>query len=125
MTKRLASYVYVNDSEGEAHGFGPDDTVPAWAKKLIVNPKAWVDDEDEKPEPMQRGAADAPTPRGGRSRRAASANDGGTGPLERPGADAEVPEWIAYARSIGLEVADDAPRGDVMTLVEDHEAKTK
>ena len=39
--KRLVSFVHVSDPENGPAVFGPDDDVPAWASKLITNPKAW------------------------------------------------------------------------------------
>lgn len=40
---KLAYYVNVYDDKGEAHVFGPDDDVPAWAAEKITNDSAWVD----------------------------------------------------------------------------------
>ena len=39
--KKLVTTVHVMDEDGLMHVFGPDDTIPAWARKAIVNPKAW------------------------------------------------------------------------------------
>jgi hypothetical protein len=43
MARRLTSYVHVVDADGRDVAFGPDDKVPGWAAKQIVNPKAWAD----------------------------------------------------------------------------------
>jgi hypothetical protein len=37
----LVSTVHVRDAKGAVHVFGPEDTVPGWAAKLIPNSKAW------------------------------------------------------------------------------------
>lgn len=39
----LRRHVCVHDDRGQAHQFGPGDDVPAWARKKITNPRAWVE----------------------------------------------------------------------------------
>lgn len=47
MGRSLAGFVYVTDpATGAAARFGPEDTVPGWARDQITNPKAWSGDED-------------------------------------------------------------------------------
>jgi len=41
MAARLRTYVHVQDKDGESVVFGPDDVVPAWARKAITNPDVW------------------------------------------------------------------------------------
>lgn len=41
MKLRLATFMHVRDELGRSHAFGPEDEVPAWARKQITNPKAW------------------------------------------------------------------------------------
>lgn len=102
MAGRLSTYVHLREPEGLGTvGFGPDDEVPDWAARLITNPDAWeggqapsfddVEDEDE----------DSPQvpPRGG------------------PGSGAEA--WRAYAAALGVEVASDASRDEVVAALED------
>lgn len=111
--RRLAAHVHINDDSGEHFVFGPGDIVPEWAQEKITNPKAWADEAQAavtavNPQP------EAPPP-------AIASTDA---PLERPpmaGAGSSGTEWIAYARSLGLDVADGTPRGDVIELVEEHE----
>lgn len=44
--KKLTGYVYVSDDKGVRHHFGPDDTLPAWARKAITNPKAYGEGDE-------------------------------------------------------------------------------
>ena len=37
----LIATVHVTDADGNDKTFSPGDTVPAWAARLITNPKAW------------------------------------------------------------------------------------
>lgn len=45
--KKLAATVHVHRSPTETVVYGPEDDVPAADAKLITNPEAWEDDEDE------------------------------------------------------------------------------
>jgi hypothetical protein len=53
---KLNTFVHVHDEDGVSHAFGPDDTLPEWAEKLITNPGVWAEkpeaesDSDELPE---------------------------------------------------------------------------
>ena len=48
MTRSVTSYVtVVNPETGESVVFGPDDSVPAWAVKLIDNESVWAEAEPE------------------------------------------------------------------------------
>jgi len=100
MAARLAAYVYVTNPETRVvEGIGPDDEVPDWAARLITNPEAWdgdAPDLDDEPEPTE-DADPEPPPRGGR------------------GSSAEA--WRAYAAAVGVEVAPDAERDDVIDAV--------
>lgn len=44
---KLAYHVHVVDDNGDIKVFGPDDTVPAWARKKITNPSAWADTDSD------------------------------------------------------------------------------
>lgn len=101
MARRLAAYVHVADEGGENHVFGPDDKLPAWAVKAITNPKAWAEDEGDDPD--------------------VDGGDGGqNGPVEPPraGKGSGVEAWLAYAKEIGVTVADGAGRDDVIAAVD-------
>lgn len=37
----LIATVHVTDADGNDQTFSPGEEVPAWAEKLITNPKAW------------------------------------------------------------------------------------
>lgn len=41
MANKLTTVVTVSDESGRFHTFGPDDELPAWARKAITNPKAF------------------------------------------------------------------------------------
>jgi len=45
--RKLTATVYVSDEKGHVHRFGPEDTLPAWARKAITNPKAFGQDPEE------------------------------------------------------------------------------
>lgn len=103
MTRRLTSWVHVTDAEGVSHGFGPPDTVPAWAVAKITNPKAWGEAEPESevapppPPPVPPGLV--PPPMGG------------------PGSG--VAEWLAYAGSLEVDVPEESrgKRDDVIAVL--------
>lgn len=44
----LIAVVHVKDTDGNTRIFGPGDDVPKWAADLIVNPKAWDGEPEEK-----------------------------------------------------------------------------
>lgn len=91
MAGRLSSYVAVTDEDGVVHWFGPEDTVPGWAAKLITSPAAWADKAgavaDEDGEPPETGA--------------------GSGKAA----------WLAHAESLGVDVGEDATRDDIVAAV--------
>lgn len=135
MIRRLRNWVHVEDETGQNHIFGPDDVVPDWAAAKITNPKAWAQPAEGQAEPVKLapmistsganpGAAldisvitkSVPTD---------PASGGAGGEVERPpmsGSGSGGAEWIAYARSLGIEVADGTARGDVLELIDAHES---
>ena len=58
--RKLAFHVTVADPKGEQHTFGPDSTLPDWARKAITNPSAW--DGDDAAEPSGGDGADGDGP---------------------------------------------------------------
>jgi hypothetical protein len=56
---RLNTYIHVQDEQGTMHVFGPDDDVPDWAAKTIMNPNVWdeADDKLAKPETQRKAPA--------------------------------------------------------------------
>jgi hypothetical protein len=106
MARTLKTFVTVHrrDDQGELTGesgtFGPKDDpkdeLPGWARTAITNPDVWDGADDSSDDGAS--AVEVP-PRGG------------------PGSGA--PAWRSYARSIGVEVADDASREDVIEALED------
>lgn len=80
--------------------------LPDWAQAEIVNPKCWADDDAGR-EPGVTVAPPAP-----------SIDD-------RPpkaGAGSGLDEWIKCAESLGIDVPENPSRGDVIELVEQHDA---
>lgn len=135
MGRRLNTYVHVDDADGVSHAFGPQDDVPAWARKAITNPDAWVDDEDEpasEPAPAasdgdslsdeDREALEALTEEEQETlrnltddeREALAGGDVTQGPPPQGGPGSGRDAWIAYARAKGFDVADDAGRDDIV-----------
>lgn len=99
--RKLAYTVSVQDDDGDMHSFGPSDTVPAWAQKAITNPGAWEDGEsnaDAGAGPAAAGDTPAIPPKGG--------------------AGSAAENWRGYARSQGVDVAEDATREDVVAALE-------
>ncbi|MCW2674794.1 MAG: hypothetical protein JWP14_3383 [Frankiales bacterium] len=145
---RLAAYVHVTNDKGNSQVFGPGDEVPAWAQRKIVNPKAWEDGElpkvraakpkdgdpapgddteptEEQP-PADAGAADAETEGDSDATDSGSGDAPETPPGDetpqippRQGAGSGKAAWHAYAKTVGLDVAEDTSRDDVIELLED------
>lgn len=98
MGSKLAAFVHVHDENGETHVFGPEDSVPGWARKAITNPAAWAAGDDE---------------------------DGDAAP-SRPAKNAGKDKWAAYAQSIGVDLTGvDDNKDAVVTAVEAKEAADK
>jgi hypothetical protein len=51
VARKLVTIVHVTDDAGRVHAFGPEDTLPAWARKAITNPKAFGGDEEDERQP--------------------------------------------------------------------------
>jgi hypothetical protein len=78
---KLRTYVHVADDEGQAHAFGPDDDLPAWAVEKITNPKAWAVPPAAtapEPAPTPAPAKKAAPARKAPARRKAEADGGGS-----------------------------------------------
>ncbi|UAJ78318.1 hypothetical protein IT072_02400 [Leifsonia sp. ZF2019] len=100
----LTSIVHVHDEHGDVHVFGPGVTVPAWAKALITNPKAW----SEGIEPVKKDHPVAePT----------EAPDSDDVPA-KSGPKATVDAWTAYAEKHKVSVGADATRKDIIAALE-------
>jgi hypothetical protein len=106
---RLNSYVHCY-KDGKTHVFGPDDTVPDWARKQIRRPDVW-DDKAELADETGHNAhvhfapdaeGDGPPPQGG------------------PGASRQ--KWVDYATPLlakkGVEVQADWKREDIIAACE-------
>lgn len=109
---RLTCHVYVTDSAGVVHGFGPDSAVPDWARQKITNPHVWDSTEIARPEPVEFivGAGGE----GGR----ASAQKSPDGPPPQGGTGATRQRWADYASSKGVEVESDWKREDIIAACE-------
>ena len=104
MTRRLARFVYVADAAGRTHGFGPGDTVPAWAAQRITNPAAWADPPvaDDPPSAFPAGR---------------SAQQVAAGPPPRAGAGSGRAAWAAFAAG-KVDVTDDMRRDDIVAALQ-------
>jgi hypothetical protein len=95
MARKLNTYVHAHavDDKGNVQSqvFGPDDDVPAWARKAITNPDVWGNGNEEADEPST---------------------------LERPAGNASRDAWAAYAAQEGVEVEDDMKRDDIVAAVD-------
>lgn len=59
VARKLTSFVHLTDpSNGQTVAFGPEDEVPAWAAKMIPNPKAWSGPEQVEADDDTKGWAD-------------------------------------------------------------------
>lgn len=102
MARQLTSWVHVTDADGVSHGFGPDDTVPAWAAAKITNPQAWGE-ADPEPEVAPPPPPDPP----------------GLVPPPMGGPGSGVTEWLTYAGSLDVEVPEESrsKRDDVIAAL--------
>jgi hypothetical protein len=108
MRSKLNTYVHVverDDAGNEVNSgtFGPDDSVPAWARKAITNPDVWAD-----------GAGDD-------VRDGDDGDDGDGQESVRPptsGAGSGRDAWAAYASDEGVTVTDDMDRSAIIAAVD-------
>ena len=136
-TYRLNTHVHVverpgPDSQGRTGMFGPEDRLSDWAVAAISNPDVWDGQAPpQAPEPEPAPAAVDQSAELARLRqriaelesaRPDADSDTGPGqPVEAPprgGPGSGAPEWRAYARSLDVQVADDATREDVINALE-------
>lgn len=78
-------------------------TATAELSKLITNPRAWDGEDDAQ--------APAPTP----SQQQSEAQE-----PPRGGAGSGESAWRAYAAHLGIDIPEDADRGDIIALVDAH-----
>ncbi|MDF9718114.1 hypothetical protein [Nocardioides sp. ChNu-99] len=101
MGKKITAYVTVGATTY------PPGVVPDAVAKEITNPKAWATGPTS---PGEDPDADADA--------AGSGSDAGEPP--RAGKGSGVDAWAAYAKTLGLEVKDDATRDELIELVDQH-----
>lgn len=99
---RLNCFVYVTDDAGTVHAFGPESSVPDWAKAKISNPAVWAKDA-ESDVPGQVDEVD---------------DDHGDGPPPQGGAGASRAKWAAYAEANNVAVQEDWKREDIIAACE-------
>ncbi|WP_104164686.1 hypothetical protein [Arthrobacter sp. SX1312] len=128
MSGKLNTFVHVH-RDGESKGFGPGDTVPEWAAKLITNPNVWETPPTKaEEEPPGAGPGDTSggsgTAPGGDG--AGSTDDQGDAqsPSETPippkgGKGSSASAWAAYAASKGFEVDADAKASEIIDALAD------
>lgn len=98
----LVSYVHVMGEDGQAHVFGPNDTVPEWAARKMG---AHCFEDGAHP------YSDEPTGNGG-SHEAPERLAGEEPP--RSGAGSSRDAWLAFAVEKGMEVSSEATRAEVI-----------
>lgn len=136
MGYRLNTYVHAVErpgvnSEGRSAMFGPGVDLPDWAIEAISNPDVWDGAAPPRPADPDPAITTGPDVAGELARLRArvaelesAAADDGTEPASatsippRGGPGSGAPEWREYARSRGVEVADDASREDVIAALE-------
>ena len=97
MARKLNTFVHVVEMDdngnqtGRSQTFGPDDTVPGWARKAISNPDVWAEGDDDSDEEI------AP---------------------ERPRGNASREAWVEYARAREVAVTDDMDRAAIVAAVD-------
>lgn len=96
MARKLNTFVHAveRDDKGNTTNsavFGPNDTVPGWARKAITNPDVWDgEDGDEEEDDAS----------------------------ERPAGNASLEKWAAYAEAQGVTVTEDMKRDDIVAAVD-------
>lgn len=91
--RSLIAFVHVTNAVGVPHIFGPGDTIPGWAAKLITNEDAW--------DPTSHDTK-AETPK----------------EPNRTGRGSGLDDWQSYADTLGIDYPDDAKRDDIIALVD-------
>lgn len=119
---RLAGFVHVRDADGAPHVFGPNDDVPDWARVKIRNPRAWVDGAD--PEPRPQAPAPDRTVRTDQQATQAVQPADAPEPPPRGGRGSNAVAWRAYADAMGVQVAPDADRDDVIAELDERGIST-
>lgn len=97
MARKLNTFVHAveRDDKGNTTNsqvFGPNDTVPGWARKAITNPHVWEGDDED--------------------------GDGDDDPSERPAGNASREKWAAYAETQGVTVTEQMKRDDIVAAVD-------
>ena len=111
--------VYVLDDDGARHAFVAGDEVPAWAEGRMVDVlesgASTTPTHEWKPETSTAWTDIAET-----ANADASSEDPAAKPEKPPkaGAGSGLDAWLEYATAIGVDVADDATRSDVIAAVE-------
>jgi hypothetical protein len=119
MLRRLRGNVVLrHPDDGSRHVFLAGTTPPPWAAEIIVNPKAW-----EGIITANGGYVGGPAQlMGGNEGTEAIIPLPVTLPaLERPplaGTGSGLDQWLAYANAVGVKVAEDAKRADVIAAVD-------
>jgi hypothetical protein len=136
--KKLKVLVTVHDEQGVAHLFGPNDTLPGWARKKITNPNVWDGDDaaevpvptpEPNPTPEVDGekSADEPDESDETDDESDDETDGVVtdGAPPRAGKGSSLDNWKTWADEQGVQYPDDVKKGDLIALVDAAAAASK
>lgn len=112
MATKLVRHTHVIDDKHQVHEFAPGAKVPAWARKLITNPKVWAKDEEDGDEPS------------GDDNPAGGGSDEVPAVPPKSGSGSGRNAWVAYAEANGVEVSEDMSREDIVEALEAAEVPT-
>lgn len=144
--KKLKALVTVHDEQGVAHLFGPNDTLPGWAREKITNPNVWEGDDVAEAPVQTPEAPKAPkaakAARGDKAAKAPEAapsddvdddgdaddhGDGNDGDVDgvitdgappRSGKGSSLANWKTWADEQGVHYPADVKQADLIALVD-------
>lgn len=141
--KKLKVLVTVHDEQGVAHLYGPNDTLPAWARKKITNPNVWDGDDaaeapvptpEPNPTPEVNGEGPAEEPEDEPADEPDEPEDEPADDVDgvvtdgappRAGKGSSLDNWKTWADEQGVQYPDDVKKGDLIALVDAAAAASK
>lgn len=118
---RLRTTVHLTDLEGNTRIFEAGQDVPDWAVEKISNPDVWegelpkhLQGEQDPTQPPEQPAVAGALPPHDQAGQGSEQSAVGSGEPPRSGKGSGKEAWAAYAASLGVEVAEDASRDDIV-----------